>query len=85
MHLLCDCDLIVYITYIPMYISLCPSMVYILYSHQIMRAKFVLSINTRFLLVESSSIEPLVDWERHDMFYGLVELPQDQVVFHNYD
>ena len=64
-----------------MYISICPNMIYILYSRHIGRAKLVLFVNPIYLLVHGASVEPLVDWERHGMFYGLVEPPQCHVVF----
>lgn len=56
-------------------------MIHILNSCQIGRAKLLLFVNLTFLVMCGASVEPPVDWERHGMFYGLVEPPQGHIVF----
>lgn len=63
MHSLYTCNHVVYITYISMHISICLSMVYVLYSHKSGTTKLVLSINLIIVLVCSALVEPLVDWK----------------------
>lgn len=75
------CHHIIYITVIPMHVNLCPNTIHMLNSCDIGRIKLVLSTSPIFLLMRGASIEPLVDWETHDMFDGLVELPQGDIVF----
>ena len=72
MHSLYTCNHILYIICIAMYVSICPSMIYILNSYKISRAEFVLFVNPMFHLVCSASVEPPVDWERHRIFYDLI-------------
>ena len=69
-----------YIVYIPMYVGICPSMIYILNSCHIGRTKLVLSLNLIFLLVRGALVETPVNWERRGMYYALVEPPQGHVV-----
>lgn len=80
-HTLYTCNHILYFTYIPMYIIICPHKIYKLNSYHIGRAKLILSINLILFLMRSASVEPPMIWERHGMFYGFVELPQGHGVF----
>lgn len=68
-HPLYMCIHILYFTYIPVYISICPRMIYKLTSHHIGRAKLVLSINSIFFVVCNALIEPIVNWGRHRMLW----------------
>ena len=61
MHSLYICNHILYITYIPMYISICPDMIYILNSRHVGRAKLVLLVNPIFFLVHGASVESPLD------------------------
>ena len=64
-----------------MYMCICPSMIYILNSHHIGRVDLILFVNPIFLLVCGAYVGPPMDWKRHEMFYGLIELPQGQIFF----
>lgn len=81
MYSLYNCNHIVCITYIAMYVSISPSMIYILNSGQIGRDKLVLFIKPIFLLVRGALVELPVDWERNKILFGLVKLSQGHVFF----
>lgn len=53
-----------YNTYIQLYISICPSMMYISKSHHISKAKHVLFIYLNFFFVRGALIEPPLDWKK---------------------
>lgn len=62
-----------------MYIRICPSIIYILKSRRVGRAKLVLYMNMIFILVHGASVEPPMDWKRHGILYGLVQPAQGHV------
>ena len=47
-------------------------MIYMPNFRQISWTKLVLFVNLIFLLMHDALVEPPVDWEKHGMFYGLV-------------
>ena len=81
MHPLYTCNYILYITHIPMHVSIMSSMICMPNFYHIGSDKLVNSINLMFLLVCGASIETVVDWKRQKNFYGLAEMPQGHVVF----